>query len=336
MAKVGIKDIAQKAGVSIATVSHALRNPGRVSEATREKVLAAVKEVGYTPNQMGVSLRTAKSGSIVAIIPDVSDTFNFGVIKAIEEVAFNRGYSVLLGDTQGSEKRERKYASMVQSRQADGIILFSNRLPFDISDDKPAFEQIPPLINSCELVSGVELPTVTIDDKQAAIDATNHLIDYGHTDIAVITGNMDHPSSQRRLEGFKQAMEQANLPINSKYIALGDYTIQCGETGTRQLLVNKTRPTAIFCFCDETALGCISTLRTQGFEVPNDISVMGFDDIRFSRHFSPPLTTIAQPVEQIGEMCATLLLDLIDGKKPEKFENILPHRLVIRESTKRL
>ena len=122
MTKIGIKEIAAQAGVSIATVSHAFRNPGRVSDATREKVLAAAKEAGYTPNKLAANLRTSKSGNIVVIIPDVADSHNAKIINAIEKVAHSRGYSVLLGDTQGSEQREREFAAMTSSRQADGIM----------------------------------------------------------------------------------------------------------------------------------------------------------------------------------------------------------------------
>lgn len=336
MTKVGIKDIAAKAGVSIATVSHALRNPGRVSDATREKVLAAANEVGYTPNKVAASLRTARSGNIVAIIPDVADSYNSGIIKAIEKVAYSRGYSVLLGDTQGSAQREREFAAMARSRQADGIILMSHRLPFDISQDDQAPDKLPPLVSGCEYTGFEQFPTVSIDDVQAAADATLHLIDYGHRDIAVVTGDINSTSSRNRLTGFKNAMAQSGLKLNDRLIVYGDYTLLCGETATETLLLRKDRPTAIFCFSDEIALGCMYTLREHGFHVPNDISVIGFDNIPFARYFAPPLTTIAQPAQEIGTVCATLLLDLIDGKQPETLRHVLPHELLIRESTQRL
>lgn len=334
MAKVGIKHIAAKAGVSIATVSHALRNPGRVSDATRERVLAAAKEVGYTPNNLAVSLRTAKSGNIVAIIPDVADSYNSGIIKAIEKVAHSRGYSVLLGDTQGSEQREREFAAMTRSRQADGIILMSHRIPFDIGATNFSPGELPPLVSGCEYTGYEGFPTVSIDDVQAAMDATNHLIEYGHKNIAVITGDMKSTSSQDRLTGFKRAMAEAGLSPNDCLVIYGDYTLQCGETAAEKLLMQKVRPTGIFCFSDEIALGCMYTLRQHRYHVPDDISVIGFDNIPFAKYFAPPLTTIAQPVEDIGTTCATLLLDMLDGKPAERFRHFLPHELLVRESTK--
>ncbi|WP_096087643.1 LacI family DNA-binding transcriptional regulator [Agaribacterium haliotis] len=331
MAEVGIKDVARKAGVSPATVSHALRNPGRVAEATRKKVLKAIDEVGYTPNKLGVSLRTSKSGNIVVIIPDISDSYNSGIIKAIEHVAHARGYSVLLGDSQCSEQREREYAAMVRSRQADGIILFSHRLPFDESD--VAANRIPPIVNGGEYTGVKGVPAVTIDDLKAGFDATSHLIELGHSNIAVITGAMDSPTSQKRLQGFEKAMRQAKLSILEKNIIRSDYTVEAGESAAKQLLMLKERPSAIFCFSDEIALGAMHTLKNQGFEVPTDISVIGVDNIKFAKYFSPPLTTIAQPAEFIGETCARLLMDLLDGKKPEQDLHVLEHKLIIRNST---
>ncbi len=336
MAKVGIREIAARAGVSIATVSHALRNPGRVSDGTRKKVLAAAEAVGYTPNNLAVSLRTARSGNIVAIIPDVADSYNSGIIKAIEKVAHSRGYSVLLGDTQGSPEREREFAAMTRSRQADGIILMSHRIPFDVDPKRVAPGELPPMVSGSEFTGSDAFPSVSIDDVQAAIDATNHLIRYGHRHIAVITGDMQSTSSKDRLAGFRRAMEQAALAIDDNLVVYGEYTLQCGESATERLLLQKTRPTAVFCFSDEIALGCMYALRQHGFHVPDDMSVIGFDDIPFARYFTPSLTTVAQPVEEIGATCATVLIDLIDGKQPETMRQFLPHRLVVRKSTRAL
>ncbi len=332
MARVGIKDVAARAGVSTATVSHALRNPDRVAEATRKKVLEAVEAVGYTPNKLGVSLRTARSGNIVVIIPDLTDTFNAGIIKALERVAHRHGYSVLLGDAQGSESREREFAALTESRQADGIILFSHRLPFDMSGGRKA-EDLPPLVNGCEIIGIPGIPCVAIDDHQAGFDATRHLIDLGHTDIAVITGDMVTPSSQSRLKGFRAAMAEAGLGADDSRIVQGDYIFEAGERGAEKLLMQKHRPSAIFCFSDEIAIGAIYRLREQGFRVPEDISVIGIDDIPVGKYFDPPLTTISQPTADIGDTCAKLLMQILKGKSLAQDEYILPHQLVVRGST---
>jgi len=334
MTKIGIKDIAAQAGVSIATVSHAFRNPSRVSDDTRKKVLALAEQMGYSPNRLAASLRTARSGNIVAIIPDVTDSYNSRIIKGIERIAHSRGYSVLLGDTQGSEEREREYAALTRSRHADGIILMSHRLPFDVDDMDRGGQRLPPIVNGSEYTGYAGIPSVSIDDKQASIDATNHLLGYGHKDIVVITGNMDSTSSRQRLEGFHVAMQAAGLDVGSRNIVYGEYTIKGGERSAQALLAHKERPTAVFCFSDEIAFGCLHALRNRGFDVPGDISVMGFDDVPFAGYCAPPLTTMAQPTEEIGATCATILLDIIEGEQPTKFRHILPHKLVVRESTR--
>lgn len=334
MPTVGIKDIAAIAGVSIATVSRTIRDPSVVAESTRAKVLLAIEKSGYTPNNLGVSLRTSKSGNIVVIIPDVSDSFNFGVIKAMEHVAHEHGYSILLGDTQGLESREKAYASMVKSRQADGIILFSHRLPFKTTKDKPIASQIPPLVNSCEMVPIKGIPSVMIDNIQAAKDAVNHLISLGHSKIAAITGDMNSPSAQDRLKGFHQALKEANITPDPEFIKNGLYTIDNGERCADELFLQSKRPSAIFCFSDEIALGCYSSLTAKGFKIPDDISIIGFDNSKFSKYFSPPLTTISQPVEEIGKTCMDLLIQLINGYPIKKINYILPHELIIRQSTK--
>ncbi|MEX2125877.1 MAG: LacI family DNA-binding transcriptional regulator [Woeseia sp.] len=336
MSKVGIKDIAARAGVSIATVSHALRKPGRVSEATRKKVLAAADEIGYMRNNLAASLRTSRSGNIVVIIPDVADNHVYGIIKAIEKVAHRRGYSVLLGDTQGSAEREREFAAMTRSRQADGIILMSHRLPFDVTKNDLSPDKLPPLVNVCEFTGYDIFPTVAIDDLQAGIDATRHLVELGHSEIAVITGDMETTSSQKRLQGFKTAMADAGLQYNERLIVRGKYSARCGETATGTLLMQKERPTAIFCFSDEIAMGCMYALRQHNFEIPNDISVIGVDNIPFARYLAPSLTTVGQPTADIGTTCATILLDLIDGKPPEMLHHVLQHELLVRQSTRRL
>jgi len=150
----------------------------------------------------------------------------------------------------------------------------------------------------------------------------------------VITGDMNTPSSKHRLEGYRQALAEQGIPFQSTLIYQGSYTLEAGEKCTKELLTAKHRPTAIFCMCDEIALGCYSILESKGFNVPDDISIVGFDDIRFANYFSPALTTIAQPVEEIGRCCVEALIKTINGQPLETSEIILPHKLVVRDSTR--
>lgn len=238
MSIIGIKDIANIADFSITTVSRALKDPSVVAKSTREKVLSAVKKAGYAPNNLGVSLRTSKSGNIVVIIPDISDSFNSGLIKVMEHIALAHGYSILLENSQGQEKLEQHYAAMIKSKQADGIILCSHRLPFYINRNLPIKEQISPLVNSCESIGIDGIPSVTINNVQAAKDAVNHLIKFGHTHIAAITGDMNSPSSRDHLKGYKTALRAAKISCDPLHVKRGEYTINSGEYCAEALLVD--------------------------------------------------------------------------------------------------
>jgi LacI family repressor for deo operon, udp, cdd, tsx, nupC, and nupG len=330
---IGIKDIAKEARVSPATVSRALRNPDLVTEDKRNRVLEAVKRTGYTPNSLAVSLRMSKTYKLVAIIPDAISVFNYPVIRAIEGIASHNGYSLLLGDTQEMESRERSFADMVRSRQADGILLFCSRLPFDIDHQLPLADQLPPLVNACELVEIDGIPSVNIDNAAAAEDAVNHLLSFGHRRIGVIAGNMTSPSTIARLKGYQNALEKAGITIDKQLIQIGDYALAGAAEATHRLASLHDRPTAIFAFSDEMAMSSIAILHRLGFNVPQDFSVMGFDNIRYAEYCSPALTTIAQPMTEIGLACMELLLPQLNGEAMAPVKRILPHTLIVREST---
>lgn len=339
MADIGIKQLAKNLGISTASVSRALNNSERVSDAMRKRVQEAAKLTGYRPNKMGANLRTSKTKNIIAIIPDISDTFNSGVIRSIERTASERGYSVLFGDTQGMRESEISYGDMVRTRQADGIICFSHHLPFSDADLDSENFKMPPIVNSCEQLQSLQLagraiPLVTIDNVAAGREIAKHLLDLGHREIAVITGDIDSPSTQQRLLGYKLALKDAGIEYQDQLVYEGEYTLEAGSSKTAKILGMPNRPSAILCMCDETALGCLYTLKENNVNVPNDISVVGFDDIKFARYFSPALTTVAQPVDNIGQQCVEILLDVIDGKAIAQKTVVLPHKLVIRDSTK--
>ena len=330
---IGIKEIAKEANVSPATVSRVLRNPELVAEAKRNTVLEVIKRTGYTPNSLGVSLRKSKTYNLVAVIPDVISAFNYPVIRAIESIALQHGYSLLLGDTQEQESRERSFAAMARSRQADGILLFCSRLPFDIDPALPLADQLPPMVNACETVSVTGLPKVNIDNAAAAEDAVNYLLSLGHRRIGIVAGNMTSPSTLDRLQGYRCALQKAGLPYEEELIEVGDYGLQKAEQATRKLVARENRPTAIFAFSDEMAMSCLATLHNLGYKIPQDFSVMGFDNISYAQYCYPALTTIAQPMTEIGIACMELLLPQLNGEPMQECNKILPHKLIVRNST---
>jgi LacI family repressor for deo operon, udp, cdd, tsx, nupC, and nupG len=333
MAKLGIKDIAALSGVSPATVSRTLSNPDVVSKATRKKVMKAVNEAGYTPNRFGASLRTQKSGNIIVVMTDITNPVNSGIIRAIESEAQKAGYAVLLGDTQGLAERERHYADMTQSGQADGMLFFSFRLPFNIKDNKALSEQLPPMVNSCEEIPLEGICKVMIDNVAGAKAAVNHLLELGHTKIAAVMGPLDTPSTLERLKGYKLALIEAGLDIDDNLIISGNYRTEAGISAMDKLLKLRQRPSAVFCFSDDMAIGAMSALQENGFKIPDDISVIGFDDIRYASLMSPALTTIHQPLEDIGKACMKSLLQQLNGQPAESNYTELPFTLIVRQST---
>lgn len=329
----GIKEIALKAGVSPATVSRALRNPKMVNDGTLQNVLRVVEENSYTPNRFGSSLRTQKSGNIMVVIPDITNQVNSKLIKTIEKQAQLAGMSVLLGDTQNEEEREKYYADMVSSGQADGMLLFSPQIPYKTCNSMSIYDQIPPLVNSCEVVMNDEIYKVAINNYEGAKAAVNHLLSLGHTEIAAVMGPMDSPSAMDRYEGYKSALKDANIALNESFVISGKYKTDSGIDAMEKLLKLKKRPTAVFCFSDDMAIGAMNALREYGYDIPEDISVMGFDDISYAALIHPKLTTIKQPLEAIGSKCMELLLCQLNGEYPEQRLYELPFELIIRDST---
>lgn len=333
MSAIGIKDIAKLAGVSPATVSRVLNSPDLISAKTLSRVQKIIDEHGYIPNRLGTSLRTKKSGNIVAIIPHITKPVNAGIIKAIEQEAQKFGYSVLLGDTQGQRDRELHYGSMVRNGQADGILLFGSRLPVALAPDVEIEKQLPPLVNANEMVAGAKINKIFIDNESAAMEAMQHLFELGHTCIAAVAGPTDVPSSNERLSGYKKSLERQGITVDDKLIIQGDYTLQSGVNVTEGILALRPRPTAIFAFSDDMAIGIMQVLYKNGLVVPDDISVIGFDDISYAEFVRPSLTTVHQPLEEIGQACANLLIRNIKNPELTPQSIQLDYRLKIRQST---
>jgi LacI family repressor for deo operon, udp, cdd, tsx, nupC, and nupG len=333
VAILGIKDIATLANVSPATVSRVFSTPDMVSKKTLNKVKKIIDEVGYRPNRMGASLRTRKSGNIVVIIPDITNPVNAGIIRAIEQGAQTAGYSVLLGDTQGLEEREQHYASLVSHGQADGILLFCSRIPFKTDPSLPLLAQLPPMVNGNERIDSDEVVQVAVDNVAAAKTAVNYLISLGHKRIAAVTGPGNIASSNERLEGYRLALKEAGIELDNALQIEGGYIVQSGMDCANQLLLLPQRPTAIFCFNDDMAIGVMKFLQKQGFVVPDDISVMGFDDINYAQFVTPSLTTVHQPLHEIGSTCIDLLLKQLKGQTVEPGRRFLPFELKVRDST---
>ncbi|APD84874.1 LacI family transcriptional regulator [Alteromonas sp. Mex14] len=326
-----IRDVADNAGVSVATVSRTLQQPERVSPKTRNKVMAAVQAVGYKPNLMAVKFRSGKTHNLVVLVPTVANVFFARVISGMQEAAAELGYSILLANTLGNSDIESHYAKMVSTSQADGLIQLRANNPLDVSMIND--HGLLPMVNACEVIDDGQYPVVSLDNRAAARAMTEHLIGKGHSRIAMVKGPDSSPLTQERLAGYKDALANANIAFDEKLLFPGDFTLQAGYNAGVHIAALRNRPTAVFCENDETAIGAMQAFKQANLNIPKDISVAGFDDIAFSAFVDPPLTTIAQPAEEFGRTAVTLLVDLLNGKIRKAPKVIMPFELIVREST---
>ena len=335
MAQASIKEVAEIAGVSIATVSRCINNPSQVKERTRVKVQQAILTTGYSPNTIAQSFRRGRTNIIMVVVPSLGDPFFTDVMRGIRSVVAEHHYSIIISETNFNTMTAEEVGAMMVSRQADGFILLASIFPFGNEVLARAEKRSQPMVIGCETISAslANVPSVHIDNVAAAREATDFLISKGHSKIAFISGQSTSLLTKDREIGYRAAMHKAHLPIENGWVVEGNLSIEGAGHACNQLLEHPDRPTAVFCANDEMALGCMHQIKKQGLSVPGDISVMGFDDIRYAGVMEPALTTIAQPARQIGEHVAIRLFKAIErGNQPNNQPVILPHKLIIRES----
>jgi len=337
---VSIKQVAKLAGVSTATVSRYLNSPEQVKEKTRDKVQAAIDKIGYAPNALARNFRRGKTSLIVVVLPSIGDPFLESVMRGVWKVADELGYSILIRDTQSNSHEFDEYTDLVFSKQADGILLLASISPFSEPEAQRGSrgKTHPPLVLGLESVTRelIRFPSVRVDNVAAAAEGTDYLIQLGHQRIAFIAGKRDSLLTHDREQGYRNAMGAAGLEIAEDWVVEGEQTIDGARRATRQLLQLQQRPSAIFCANDEMALGALHEIKSAGLKVPQDISVIGFDDIRYAEITDPPLTTIAQPAEEIGERSMRRLCQIIDGNSDERGPETVPHKLIVRNSTAKI
>ena len=335
MPDVSIKEVARIAGVSIATVSRCINNPEKVTEKTRLKVQEAILNTGYSPNTLAQSFRRGRTNLVMVVLPSIGDPFFTAVMRGIRTAARAKGYSVVIDETQFNTMTEDEIGAMLVSKQTDGIILLASMSPFGTRVLSAKSQRRLPIVIGCETVSP-ELsgfPSVHIDNVAAAGEATDYLISRGHKRIAMIYGQESSLLTKDREFGYRAAMKKAKLPIEDGWCVEGELTLQGAIRATRKLLNHEKRPTAIFCANDEMAMGCLHEIKSAGLCVPDDVSVIGFDDIRYAEILDPPLTTISQPAEEIGErVMYRLCREIEEGRSEKNAPEIVPHRLIVRQS----
>ena len=326
-----IHDVAKRAGVSTATVSRVLSSPEKVLEATRRRVIKVVAELGYSPNASAKSLRTLTTRKLLVTVPYIANPFFSLIIQGIEEAAQREGYAVVLGDTHYDPDLEERYGDMLLRREVDGLIFLGHTVSKSLSALIKT-GSLPPIVNGCEYSRRLGVPSAHVDNEAAAYEAMNHLYGLGHRQVGVITGPLASPLSRDRLRGAQRCARE-NGKARHMTVVNGDFTIDSGIAAAARLLAQESQPTAIFCFSDEMAIGVLDYVHRIGLSVPESLSVIGFDDIRIARYVRPALTTISQPMLDIGRETVRLLLGVLQGTVTSPVSITLPHKLEIRAST---
>jgi LacI family transcriptional regulator len=328
--KVTIYDVAREANVSIATVSKVINNTGRIGEKTKRKVLNVMKKLDYQPNIMASALMGKQTKTIGLLIPDLANPFFSELARRIEDRCHEFGYSLVICSTDYLTEKENKYLALLKRKNVDGFILasgFENLAKVEelVSEDFP----VAIVARDFPMFS---VNTVALDDFMGGYLAASHLIDLGHKNISVIA--RDVWSNRERLRGFKQALEENSIEFNTGFEFVEDINhVEPGRSMTLKYLNSPNPPTAIFACNDLLAIGAIQAVKEQGLSVPGDISVIGFDNTMIATIVEPPLTTIAQPIQNMGKEVVDLMISMIKGEKKEKMRLTLLPSLVERKST---
>jgi DNA-binding LacI/PurR family transcriptional regulator len=325
---VSIKDVARAAQVSHSTVSRALSHSTLVREETRKRIQQLAEEMGYTPNAAARSLVTKRTGALGLVVTTIADPFISEVVRGIEETALDEGYGVILSQSNAEVSRELAATRALREKRVDAVIVSASRVG-DLY--MPLLEEIQvPIVLVNSEQSSKRVHFVLSDDVQGGRLATEHLLSLGHRRIGYVTGPPDGKSSENRLRGYRQALQAAGIEPTPQWVAQGTGHYHGGEKGLQTLLSVAPELTAVFCYNDTTAIGALRFARGRGMRVPEDLSLIGFDDILFAAYTEPPLTTIAQQKYEMGRLVARMAFELIAGQQVQDI--VLPTRLVIRES----
>lgn len=328
---VSIKDVARAVGVSHPTVSRALRGSPLVLPGTAQEIQRTAEAMGYKPSAVARSLVTRKSRTIGVVVASIADPFYGEIASGIEEVASANGYSVILANSPIDPAREVAVVRSLQEHRVDGILVTASRvgeLYISISSEM----RIPiVLINNQH--DGEFVYSVSIDNIGGAFAATMHLIELGHKDIAYLGDHLGFQTDKERLTGYRRALASHGLSFRKQLIVHSNGLPEGSAEAVGGLLSLRRRPTAIFCYNDMSALGAIESARSKGLRLPEDLSIVGFDDLFFSRYLQPPLTTIGQPKREMGGTAMSILLSLLAGDDPKK-QIWVPGELIVRSSTK--
>jgi LacI family transcriptional regulator len=326
-----IRDVAQRAGVSASTVSRTLSGKIHVDKKTREKVLAAVRELNYQPNALAKGLKEGRTGTIGLIVPNICNPVFPLVSRGVEDIARKFGYTVILCNTDEDVDIEKEYINQLRKKWVDGIILAtSGRQSSHIRDIKESGLPVVLLIRKLE----DQVDAVVIDNDKAAFQAVTHLVKNGHKRIAIVNGDQRLILYRERFQGYLQALKAADMNFDPSLVLEAADPNHCYDVVSDFLSKVDGVPDAIFAVSDPMAVQAIRAVKDAGYGVPGDVSIIGFDNLQFSPYLDPPLTTVNQPLYEMGAAAAERIISLIEKKSNAPIIKVMETELVVRKSTK--
>lgn len=328
-----MRDVAEKAGVSVTTVSHVVNNTRKVNPETRDRVKKAMQALGYHPNVLARSLRRGESHTIGIILPDSTNPYFAEVVRGIEDASFSQGYSVILCNSDNDLEKEFLYTNVLLEKQVDGVIFVAAGL--SAKNIRTLEIRGVPFVLIDRRVPDTEADYVLGDNQGGALLATKHLIELGHQMIACLAGPKGVKLSSERIAGYRQALEAANLMFNPRWVAEGDFQYQSGYDAAQSLLSNQPVPSAIFACNDLMAMGIYRYAHEKGLSIPDELSIVGFDDVRLAAYANPPLTTVRQSKHEMGSLAIRLLMERMNQPDLAPRLEVLATELIVRESTAR-
>lgn len=326
--KVTIADIAKRAGVSKTTVSRVLNDKPDVDKETREQILAIIRETGFVPQTQAVNLVRGRTGLIGLLVPSLTNPYSLTVIQGVAEAIAETDYEMVLYTTSMALKNQELFVKRLTRNLTDGLLILLPR-NFKEYEDQLIKSHVPVVLIDHRGLSS-DFPSITASNRKGAYDAVRYLVSLGHKRIGFISGLMDFGCSRERLEGYRDALNEAGIPYAEKLVRYGDFTEASGYHCGRELLEGAQKPSAVFCSNDDMAFGMIQAAQDVKFVVPTDLSVVGFDDVPKASFSKPQLTTVRQPLQAMGRRAAEVLLQRIEGGGPQDKEVVLETELVIR------
>lgn len=329
--EITIKDVAKQAGVSISTVSRVLNGLDRVSVDTRSKVLKVAKALNYTPNNIAISMVKKSSRMIVVVVPDIKNPFYTAVIRGVEEIAKDSGYHMFVYATDEKVEEENELYNGVLGKIVDGVIAIP--LSHDVQIYKNYYR---PIVLVDRDLNDSELDEVVVDNFGGSYQITEHLIEKGHKDIAIILGSMDFNIGIERFNGFKKALSDNGISVNNDYVFEGSWEKENGYESTIKLLAADKKPTAIYATNNMICMGVIKALYDNKIKIGDEISLVGFDDNTLARFVNPTVTVIDRPTVEMGRVAARKLIEKIKNKNSVPIKSTLGVRIISRNSVKTL